>query len=371
MQDQQIKAAPESKPAAETFGARQENALILRQSPRWMQTFALMLSVIGGGGLLVGYFVRIDEVVTATGQLESVGGRAEVKSPVSGKIAQLRVRDGDTVRKGQLLLVMDTDLASERIEESARLIALEREGLSRELSSYQEQLRLAERQIDTQQDITNEYESLSKTGGVSRIQALQQRDRLIQLQTQRATTLDAMQRAKVDSEKTIRQIRTQLKEAMVQKRYQNLIAPSAGVVFDLKVQPAGVVQEGATLMTLVPQGGLGATVNISNKDIGFVKVGQLARVRVDAYPSNRYGELQGKVKLIGADALPPDSEVNYYRFPVRISLNRAYLLAGGLKIPLTSGMSISANLRIRDKPLISLVSDLFSGQFDSIKSLRQ
>lgn len=368
---QSAKSSPASKDAAVNFGARQENALILRQSPRWMQTFALMLAVIGGSGLVVGYFVRIDEVVTASGQLESMGGRAEVKSPVSGKIAQLRVRDGDTVRKGQLLLVMDTDLATERMQESERLIALEHEGLSRQLSSLREQLRLADRQIDTQQKITQEYEGLAKDGGVSKIQALQQRDRLIQLQTQRSTTLDTIQRSVVDSEKTIRQIRTQLKTAMVQKQYQNLTAPSDGVVFDLKVQPYGVIQEGETLMTLVPQGGLGATVNISNKDIGFVKVGQPVRVRVDAYPSNRYGELQGMVKLIGADALPPDSQVNYYRFPVRIALEKSYLMADNLKIPLTSGMSISANLRIRDKPLLSLVSDLFSGQYDSIKSLRQ
>ncbi len=367
-----MKSAPPTKEQLnQTFGARQENALILRQSPRWMQTFALMLAVIGAGGLIAGYLVRIDEVVTATGQLVSDAGRVDVKSPVSGKIARLTVSEGSIVRKGQLLLVMDTTLARERINESSRLIELEKQGLSKELSSLREQLRLADRQIATQQEVSDEYEKLAKTGGVSRIQALQQRDRLIQLQTQRATTLDSIERSKVDAEKVIRQTRTQLKEAMVQKVYQNLVAPSDGVVFDLKVQPAGVIDQGSTLMTLVPQGALEATVNISNKDIGFVKVGQSAKVRVDAYPSNRYGELEGKVTLIGADALPPDPQVNYYRFPVRISLNRSYLKADSLKIPLTSGMSITTNLRIRDKPLLSLVSDLFSGQFDSIKSLRQ
>lgn len=371
MKTQPMKSSSAKGRFAPTFGARQENALILRQSPRWMQSFALMLAIIGGAGLLVGYFVRIDEVVSATGQLESTAGRVDVKSPVGGKIARLLVRDGVKVRKGELLLVMDTDLAKERIAESDSLISLEREGLRRQLSSLEEQLRLVDRQIATQLEITTEYENLAKTGGVARIQALQQRDRLIQLETQRSTTLDTMQRSRVESEKTIRQILTQLKEAVVQKRYQNLTAPSDGVVFDLKVQPDGVVQEGAVLMTLVPQGGLRATVNISNKDIGFVKIGQEARVRVDAYPSNRYGELQGKVKLVAADALPPDATVNYYRFPVQISLAQSYLMADNLKIPLSSGMSISANLRIRDKPLISLVSDLFSGQFDSLRSLRQ
>lgn len=330
-----------------------------------------MLAVIAGGGLVAGFLVRIDEVVTATGQLESTGGRVEVKSPVSGKVARLLVRNGQQVRKGQLLLVMDTVIATERIDEKDRLIGLEREGLARQLASFNEQLKLASRQISTQQQISTEYDGLASSGGVSKIQALQQRDRLIQLQTQQRTILQQIEQAKIEAQKTIRQLQTEATEASVQKRYQNLKAPSDGIVFNLQVMTDGVVDNGSTIMTLIPQTGLRAKVNISNKDIGFVKVGQSARVRVDAYPANRYGELNGKVALIGADALPPDPTNNSYRFPVQINLQRSYLTAKGTKIPLLSGMSVSANLRIRDKPVITLVSDLFSGQFDSIKSLRQ
>lgn len=369
MSRQSLDSSASTKPRA--FGSRQENALILRQSPKWIQVFSLMLAVIGGSTLLAGFFLRIDEVVSATGQLESTRGRVEVKSPVGGKVARLLVRNGEMVRQGQLLMVMDTVLATERIIETEKLIALERDSLAQQLASLGEQLKLIERQIATQQQITEDYEKLASTGGAARIQALQQRDRLIQLQTQQRTTLQSVEQVKIQSQKTIRQLQTQAKEAAVEKRYQNLTAPSDGIVFSLQVQNDGVIQNGATLMTLIPQTGLTATVNISNKDIGFVKVGQAARVRVDAYPSNRYGELQGKVALIGADALPPDETANYYRFPVKISLNRSSLKADNVTIPLSSGMSISANLRIRDKPLISLVSDMFSGQFDSIKALRQ
>jgi HlyD family secretion protein len=191
------------------------------------------------------------------------------------------------------------------------------------------------------------------------------------LQTQRSTTKDNIERAIIESKKTIRQLESQGSEARVQRRYQDLIAPSDGVVFDLRVQDYGVIQQGDVVMTLIPQTGLTANVNISNKDIGFIKLGQKATVRVDAFPANRYGELSGKVSLVGADALPPDQTVNYYRFPVTIEIERGYLQADNVKIPLSSGMSITSNLRIRDKRLITVVSDLLSGQFDSIKSLRQ
>lgn len=360
-----------SADAPKAFGARQENSLILRQSPRWMQVFALLLALISGSALIAGFIIRIDEVVSATGQLESTGGRVTVKSPVPGKISRLLVRNGERVKRGQLLLVMDTTLANERIGQSERLIALEKEGLDRQVASLEEQLRLLDHQIRTQNEITSNYESLLNSGGISKIQVLQQRDKVFQLETQRSTTRVTIERTRIEAQKRIRELETQAKEALVQRRYQNLIAPSDGIVFDLRVQDAGVVEGGEVVLTLIPQQGLTANVNVSNKDIGFIKVGQKATVRVDAFPANRYGELNGKVSLIGADALPPDEISNTYRFPIKISLDKNYLQADNLKIPLSSGMSISSNLRIRDKPLITLVSDLLAGQFDSIKSLRQ
>ena len=125
-------------------------------------------------------------------------------------------------------------------------------------------------------------------------------------------------------------------------------------------------------MTLVPQNGLKARILVSNKDIGFVKAGQSAQIRVDAFPFTRYGELTGSVAQIGADALPPDSTTtNKYVFPVVLSLNSSVLENKGVKIPLRSGMSVTANLRLRDKRLISLVSDMLVDQSDSVRSIRQ
>ena len=114
-----------------------------------------------------------------------------------------------------------------------------------------------------------------------------------------------------------------------------------------------------------------AKVFVANKDIGFVKTGQTARVRIDAFPFTRYGELEAEVKQIGADALPPDQSANYYRFPVKLKLEKFYLKNKNIKTPLRSGMAVTANLKLRDKRLISLISDLLVDQTDSIKGIRQ
>ena len=143
------------------------------------------------------------------------------------------------------------------------------------------------------------------------------------------------------------------------------------MIFDPKVRPDGVVAAGETMLKLVPQRGLYAEVFVPNKDIGFVKTGQEAKVRVDAFSYSRYGELKAKVTQIGADALEPDQVQNFYRFPVKLELNRDYLESQGVRIPLRSGMAITTNLKLREKRVISLISDLLVDQTDSVKSLRQ
>ena len=117
--------------------------------------------------------------------------------------------------------------------------------------------------------------------------------------------------------------------------------------------------------------GLYAQVFVTNKDIGYIALNQESKVRVDAFPFSRYGEISGKIRQIGAEALPPNNESPAYRFPIKIDLDRSYLLDNGNQIPLSSGMSITTNLKLRDKPLISLISDVFVSQTDSVRSIRQ
>ena len=55
---------------------------------------------------------------------------------------------------------------------------------------------------------------------------------------------------------------------------------------------------------------------VSNKDIGFVRVGQVTKLRIDAFPYNEFGGLDGVIKSIGSDVLEPDENYNFYRFPL-------------------------------------------------------
>ena len=56
---------------------------------------------------------------------------------------------------------------------------------------------------------------------------------------------------------------------------------------------------------------------------------------------------------------------------MKLELDRSYLESQGVRIPLRSGMAITTNLKLREKRVISLISDLLVDQTDSVKSIRQ
>ena len=200
---------------------------------------------------------------------------------------------------------------------------------------------------------------------------MQQLDELYALRTELANIKLERNRTILEAEKSIGRLTNQLKQAELQLQYQNVLAPTSGIVFEPKARVDGVIGGGDTILTIIPQQGLTAKVYVANRDIGFIKKEQKAQVRVDAFPFTQYGELKGKVKQISADALPPDEKAGFYRYSVKLSIDQPFLLHKGIKIPLRSGMAVTANLKLRDKRVISLISDMLVDQTDSITRIRQ
>ncbi len=360
-------------------------SLVLRQTPVWAQTMAALMIGLGGIAVVAGIFFRIDEVISIQGQLKSIGGTVEVETPAGGRVSEVLFKDGDTVKVGELLVRFDTRQAQEQSSTLKRLIKLEKGKLVNQIQSLDSQLntlesreQVANRRLSTKQTVVDEMEKLVAEGGFQRLQYLEQLDQLFGLQKeiseikeQRERVILEKEQINIDSQKSIDQMQNSLKTAELQLQYQNVKAPATGVVFDPQVRVESVLQPGERILSIVPQKGLYAEVFVSNKDIGFVKPGLKAKVRVDAFPYTRYGEINGTVKKIAADALPPDDAFPFYRFPINLNLDRSYLESKGVKIPLKSGMSITTNLKLRDKRVISLVSDLLVDQTDSVRTLRQ
>jgi HlyD family secretion protein len=120
----------------------------------------------------------------------------------------------------------------------------------------------------------------------------------------------------------------------------------------------------------VPDDGLVAKVYLTNKDIGFVKEGMPVDVRIDSFPFSEFGDVKGELVWIGSDALPPEQMRQFYSFPAKVRLQKQSLAVKGRPVQLQSGMSVTTNIRVRDRTVMSIFTDLFSEKTDSLKTVR-
>jgi hemolysin D len=152
----------------------------------------------------------------------------------------------------------------------------------------------------------------------------------------------------------VNRLEQQLAKVNFQQGLLELRASQAGVVKELATTTIGaVVEPGTVLLSLVPHDEpLLAEIEIENKDIGFVAERQPVRLKLTAYPFQKYGMLEGTVKTISADASGRDDNANASRaeparepaFRALIELNQQVLAQTEQRLPLSAGMQVSAEI---------------------------
>jgi len=246
------------------------------------------------------------------------------------------------------------------------------------------------RTVPIYQTMANRYATLQREGFVSELAALErQRERIEKEQDLAAQeyTVESLRANLAQAQRRLAQVgssyrqqlhaeraqatsaRGRLLEDLAKELYRStaveLRAPYAGVIKDLATHTVGaVVSPGTILLTLVPAGEeLQAEVLVRNHDVGFVRLGQPAKVKVAAYPFQKYGIVDGVLVHLSPDASEsasprrdaPDDDMaaqapNGYR--VRIALDRQSLPFLGNTLPLTSGMQVDAEIRLGERTLL-------------------
>jgi hemolysin D len=175
----------------------------------------------------------------------------------------------------------------------------------------------------------------------------------------------------VEIDRKIADINSQISQAKINLKYQNITAPVSGTIFELKARNPGFVTTASEpILKIVPNNILTAKIFISNKDIGFVKVGMPVDVRIDSFPFSEFGDVKGTLVSLGSDALPADQTHPYERFPATIKLAKQALVIKGKPVTLQSGMSLSANVKLRERTVMSIFTDLAIEQGETLKIVR-
>jgi len=309
--------------------------IIYKQPPKWTKALIWAISGSFGFGLLFACIARIDEVVIAKGELQALGAERPIKSPINGIVSKIHIKEGSTVESGDRLIEFDSNVLIAR--EESLIAKLNELILSKKL----------------EEDILKEVSTLAEIGGIQKIQYLQQKKKVNE----------------IDFE--IKSIRAKIREINFDKRKTIILSPLKGKVFNLIPQSVGYASTlGETLVKIVPEGDVEAKVFLSNIDIGFIKPNMPANIRIDAYPFTQFGSIEGTLKFIGDEVLPSDYQNPEPRFPAYIKLSKQYLTKNGQEFKVRSGQSVSVNLKVRDKPVISLLTDAIDRAIDSLKGIK-
>jgi len=222
-------------------------------------------------------------------------------------------------------------------------------------------LEIEQQRIEVEQDLAAAEASMQATEAA--IEELQEEQRTVQADAVR----EALDRV-AELETSVASLEQQRIKAERLAADTSLRAPVDGQVQQLALHTiGGVVQPGETLLVVVPEGpALEVEALVLNKDIGFIREGQAAAVKLDAFPFTRYGALQGVISGVGEDAV--DHEILGPVYPVRLIIATNDIRVDGRTVRLSSGMAASAEVRTGERRILEfLLSPLARGRDESLR----
>ena len=361
-------------------------------------TWAIYLMLILVVGVLIWASVaRVDEVTRAEGRVVPDGRDQIIASLEGGILGSLMVREGAIVEQGQALLQLDptrveaqqNEGQAKRLALKATLTRLEAESTGRPLKfpaelaehaevteaefeaytarrqALEEAVGVTRRSLGLINSELAMAERMSSKGLMSEVEVMRLRrqanDMFLQIQ-------ERTNRFRQDASTELIKVRTdlaQLEEQMVVKRdvlrRTTLYSPVRGQVKNIKLcTVGGVVPAGATIMEIVPIGPrVLVEARIKPSDVGFVRVGSMAEVKLAAYDYYTYGGLKGKVEYLSPDALGEESKTAagdnnlYYRALIRSEVST--LKAKGKPLSVMPGMTATIEIRTGERSVLQFL----------------
>ena len=177
-----------------------------------------------------------------------------------------------------------------------------------------------------------------------------------------------LQTERVEAAAQLEKLSQELAKIAHRHELLELRAPQAGIVKDLATHTAGTVASpGTILMTLVPEGDkLVAEVWVSNQDVGFIRPGQNAKLKLVTFQFQKYGMIEGKVLHVNADATEAPSpnvkqDVGRERpmgplsFRALVDLASQQLSADGERYALQPGMQVAGEIHLGTRSVLEYV----------------
>lgn len=363
--------------------------------------YALLALAMAGALLVFLCSAQYTRKARVHGFIEPSAGLVKVRSPATGTVARIHVVDGDRVRQGDPLILIDTDQSNESggPSRTAVLATLEsrRARLVRELDGQtnidtlaQRERRQQVRALEAEADQLTRELKLQRQRVASASRARERLRKLVKQGHLPAASMDEkdgawldrraqaeavareLMRVRRESEKLLAQSdRIRLDQANNRSRLEReldglaqqiaeqqarrsvlVTAPANGTVSGLLARRGQHASAEAPLLTLLPEGAaLEATLLIPPRSAGFVKPDQQVRIRYAAFAHQRFGSHGGAIRDVAPTLLMPgESELPFALdepvYPARVVLEAQQIRAYGADVPLKAGMRLEADVAL-------------------------
>jgi adhesin transport system membrane fusion protein len=369
------------------------------------------------GASIVAFFLwaalfDIDQTVRTQGQVIP-GARTQIIQAVDGGVlAEIRVQEGDVVKGGQVLAVLETSRAQASFDESQAKVAALTASLERakaeaggrgpvfgkefaahpEIVAAQQALFLQRRQslheglaaLNESLALASEElrinEKLMSTGDISQVELLRARR---QVSETRARVVEARNKyqqearteaAKLSDELASQRFRRDERRNVLE--HTELTASLDGVVKYLRFNTVGgVLRAGDELMQISPTDGeLLLEVKINPSDIGQLRIGLPAMLRLDAYDYTIYGSASGELVYLGSDTLteqgPNGQPQTTYRGRIRLNANAPGNSPKLKGVSIKPGMTATVDIQVGQRTVLQYLTKPIARAFGGAMSER-
>ena len=356
----------------------------------------IWIALVGMITLLVwASFAKIDQVTRAKATVIASARTQEIQASEGGILTELAVVEGQEVKAGQLLVVLEEERAKAAVDNSASKTAALKAKLSRlnaeifetplvfpkEVKNYPEYVQNQTALYNRRRQAINEEvsslekmlvlarqelkmnEPLLKYGDVSQADIIKLSRQVADIEAQINNKRNKyFEEAQAEMTKAQEELDTEievLRDSLQVLEEKRLLSPTEGKINNINVTTiGGVVKPGETIMQILPTSSdLVIDAKVSPADIAYVQEGQSATVKLDAYDYSIFGAMNGTVNYISPDTLieqTPKGEEPYYR--VLIVITGAEFEGREDEIVIKPGMTASVDIKAMERTVLSYLT---------------
>ncbi len=277
--------------------------------------YAILLFLLTG--LVWAAFSPLDQVVSGPGKIISVEQNIVLQSQDTAEIKEVNVSVGQVVKKGDTLFVLDPTIPQADLTQARGSY----EGIILALDISRKEILTIEARIRNTVEIEDMTKQLVDRNFQSKRALIEQREKRLELEQSliaaRAKQNDLLSQKNIYEQQLVKAKR---KSELIQ-----IIAPRDGVILELSTLTRGSVARAAEpIVTLVPTDvPMIAEVTIDPSNISGVSKGKKVKIKLDAFPFQRYGFIEGIVNSVTPDAIPSKTQSGRTNYIARIIFDQA------------------------------------------------